>query len=543
MTSSRNACTLTSEGHDQPWGFNKLEKKFLLVAIVVFLLFYLPFFFGGNHTYIRIHDNLDSEAVYNAVLGSFYLHPAATRHMLLGGIEPPYLLERLTFPLSLVNVIPDKFLAYALNDLIVRLIAMIGMFYLAYRISGDRGVALLAGLLFSLSLSLTVLGLSIAGDPAVVYLIQNAAVGRATRKHYLLLLMLGWNSSLVKGGIFLLILLPLIRRILFGKATHNWLTACGSYTLGLALGSAGLLYAVFSRMPLNRDTFAISGNGLPETLRVFFYNQFSPGIWEFYHVSAPLVFVYLAILAAFVVTRNTKIGALILLIVLINLFYCVVHFDPIAQLRIHVGGLVKTFQFDRFFFLDSFLIISTWVVAVRVASSWLRRVLIIALSTQLVWTFALATQIHSPVTCLLGRAILPSFNDYYKPRDYKEIRNVIGNADTISVGLDPMAALMSGISTLDGYYNAYPLDYKSRFRTVIGKQLRVSHQEDYFDSFGGRIYTFADSPHDLSLDYCAAYGLGARYLISRFEITDPHLNLVEVTQPHHLWLYSVVACQ
>ena len=543
-TNSPTNYNSTLEGYGQPWRFNKTEKNFLLVSIAVFLLFYLPFFFGGNHTYIRIHDNLDSEAVYNATLGIFYFHPAAARHMLLGGIEPPYLLERLTFPLSLVNVIPNKFLAYALNDLIVRLIAMIGMFYLAYRISGDRTVALLAGLLFSLSLSLTVLGLTIAGDPAVVYIVQNAAVGRATCKHYLLLLLLGWNSSLVKGGIFLLILLPLIRRLLFGKAAHNWLTACSAYALGLILGSAGLLYAVLSRMPLNRDTFAISGNDLLETVKVFFENQFSPITWQFFPVSAPLVFDYVAILIVFVVTRNAKIAALILLIVAINLFYCVVHFDPVAQLRIHFGGLVKTFQFDRFFFLDSFLICLTWAVAIRATSSWQRRVLIIAVSVQLAWTFALATHIHTPVTRLLGRQALPSFNEYYKQGDYREIRNVIGNADVISVGLDPMAALMSGISTLDGYYNAYPLGYKSRFRAVIAKQLRVSGQEHYFDISGGcRLYTYADSANGLSIDYCAAYALGARFVISRFEITDPHLKLVELTQPHHLSLYSIAACQ
>ena len=541
--SSRNTNNLVVDEHDQPWAFNKTENKCLMVSIAVFLLFYLPFLFGGDHTYIRIHDNLDSEAVYDATLGTFYFHPAEARHMLLGGVEPPYLLERLTFPLSLVNVIPNKFLAYALNDLIVRLTAMIGMFYLAYRISGDRTAALLAGLLFSLSLSLTVLGLTIAGDPAVVYLAQNAAVGRATRRHYFLLLLLGWNSSLVKGGIFLLILLPSIRRLLFGKAAHNWLTACGFYALGLILGSAGLLYAVLSRVPLNRDTFAIPGNAPLETVTAFFENQFSPITWQFFHVSAPLVFVYVAILISFVVTRNAKIGALILLIVVINLFYCVVHFDPVAHLRIHFGGLINTFQFDRFFFLDSFLIISTWVVAMRAASSWLRRVLIIAVTAQLAWTFALATHIHTPVTRLLGRQALPSFNEYYKQGDYREIRNVIGNADVISVGLDPMAALMSGISTLDGYYNAYPLGYKPRFRAVIAKQLKVSHQEDYFDSFGGRIYTFADSPNDLSLDYCAAYALGARFVISRFEITNPHLKLVEITHPHHLSLYSIAACQ
>ena len=94
-------------------------RKYLLVAGLAFLIFYLPFFFGPSHTYIRIHDNLDSDAVYNTVIGIFYLHPAEAKHLLLAGNLPIYLIHRVAWPVSLLYVISDRFLAYTLNDLLV----------------------------------------------------------------------------------------------------------------------------------------------------------------------------------------------------------------------------------------------------------------------------------------------------------------------------------------------------------------------------------------------------------------------------------------
>jgi hypothetical protein len=65
------------------------------------------------------------------------------------------------------------------------------MFYLSRRIGIDEFAAVLASLLFLLSIALSALGLSVAAIPAVVYLSQKAADNRLLFRHYLLLFLLG----------------------------------------------------------------------------------------------------------------------------------------------------------------------------------------------------------------------------------------------------------------------------------------------------------------------------------------------------------------
>jgi hypothetical protein len=158
-------------------------------------------------------------------------------------------------------------------------------------------------------------------------------------------------------------------------------------------------------------------------------------------------------------------------VIFVNLFYSFVQLDLVAQLRNRIGGLIKTFQFDRFYFLDSFLIIAAWVVAMSAASARLRRFLMVAATIQLVVILTLTPHLQTPVMHLLGKNTIPSFSEHAKTNDYRLIRNVIGEAPTISVGLDPIAALSNNISILDGEYSVYPLNYKARFRTIIAKQL------------------------------------------------------------------------
>jgi len=93
---------------------------------------------------------------------------------------------------------------------------MAGMFCLAKRIGSTRPVAVLAGLLFALSLSYTALGLTVAAIPAVLYLVQQESEGRGSLGKYALLFLLGWNSSLILSGMFLLAAMPLLRHVLFG---------------------------------------------------------------------------------------------------------------------------------------------------------------------------------------------------------------------------------------------------------------------------------------------------------------------------------------
>lgn len=531
-------------------------RKLLLATAVAFCLFYLPFFFGPQHTYITIHDNLDIEAAHNTVVGIFFLHPSEAKHLLLGGHLPIYFMQKLDWPLSLVHLIPNLFLAYLLCDLIVRVVAFLGMFCLSRKLGIAAPAAFAASIVFAFSLAETSIGLSIAAIPAILYFCQKAADGSIRTIDYLYLSLLGWNTSLVFAGVFVLIGLPLIRKILFGAASRNWLAAYISYGAGLTLGSAGLLYGLVAGPPLHRASWILSGDTLTASIRAFLRNQISPAHWDFYHVSTPLVPLYISVLIALVITRTKKLLWLVTTIVSINLFYVLVNFEPVARFRTHVGGLFKTFMFDRFFFLDSFLIVIAWVIAMNTDKTMLRRLLAGAMMLQIVVTCVLTPHLRAPIMHALGKPTIPSFEDYTMPADYRIIRGAVGENPTMSVGVDPMAAVMNRISAIDGYYNAYPLAYKRAFRPIIARQIESGHPyinnwgselnivdpESYFDNGGGRLYTFVDNPAEVDLDYCAAFHLGARFVISQFDLSSANLGPLLTTEPHHLRLYSIRNC-
>jgi hypothetical protein len=532
------------------------DRRFLLGTALAFCLFYLPFFFGPQYTHITIYDNLDIEAAHNTVVGIFFLHPTEAKHLLLGGHLPIYFMQKLDWPLSLVHLIPNLFIAYLLCDLIVRMVAFFGMFCLSRKLEVAQPAAFAASILFSFSLAESSIGLSIAAIPAVVYFCQKAADGSIQKRDYLFLLLLGWNSSLVFAGVFVLIALPLLRRILFGAALCSWFFAYICYGLGLTLGSAGLLYGLVAGPPLHRESWMLSGDTFAASIRTFLRNQISPGHWDFYHVSTPLVPLYISVLVALAITRKRKLLWLVTTIVFVNLFYIFVNFEPVARFRTHVGGLFKTFVFERFFFLDSFLIIIAWVIAMSVDKTGLRRLLIGAMVLQMVVTCALTPHLRAPIMHALGKPTIPSFEEHTMPGDYRIIRNAVGENPTMSVGLDPMAAVMNRISAIDGYYNAYPLAYKRAFRPIIARQIESGHPyinnwgselhvintQGYFDNWGSRLYTFVDNPAYVDLDYCPAFRLGALFVISQFDLKSDNLDLLLTTEPHHLRLYSIRKC-
>ena len=45
----------------------------------------------------------------------------------------------------------------------------------------------------------------------------------------------------------------------------------------------------------------------------------------------------------------------------------------------------------------------------------------------------------------------------------------------MSVGLDPMVAVMNDIRVIDGYHTIYPLNYKIKFRKIIEKRARKKY--------------------------------------------------------------------
>jgi len=87
-----------------------------------------------------------------------------------------------------------------------------------------------------------------------------------------------------------------------------------------------------------------------------------------------------------------------------------------------------------------------------------------------------------------------SIDDYYQPELFNQIKEAIpiNNSYVLSLGLQPAILQENGFYTI-GFYNLnYPIETKLRFRAIIEKELDKSdYLKDYFDNWGNRAYLFS----------------------------------------------------
>ena len=113
----------------------------------------------------------------------------------------------------------------------------------------------------------------------------------------------------------------------------------------------------------------------------------------------------------------------------------------------------------------------------------------------------------------------------------------------MSVGLDPLVAVMSNISVIDGYHNIYPLNYKIRFRKIIEKELEKNIElKNYYDNWGSRVYAFYNDENNIMLNFQSAKTLGANYIISKFPIKNNKLKIIcsKCNNSNHFFLYKIL---
>ena len=119
-------------------------------------------------------------------------------------------------------------------------------------------------------------------------------------------------------------------------------------------------------------------------------------------------------------------------------------------------------------------------------------------------------------------------------------KEIVKNKKTVSIGVDPMIAIVNGISTIDGYHNIYPLSYNKKFRKIIEKEIdKNTHFKKYYDNWGSRIYAFVNDPNEISINFSEAKNLGADFVISKYDLNSNNLELVCDDCSKFLKLYSI----
>ncbi|MCX6842146.1 MAG: DUF6044 family protein [candidate division WOR-3 bacterium] len=197
-----------------------------------------------------------------------------------------------------------------------------------------------------------------------------------------------------------------------------------------------------------------------------------------------------------------------------------------------------------------------------------------AVDLQKVWEACVALSVIAlPVTLIftrrrppsfvrqLGLAVLPAFatislsawlvrdlrspetySSMYNRPEYKMVAKLVSRQDghfrvgTVfpSTTLAPLFALPSGLETVDGYFNIYPLRYHLYWRKVIdGVRVRSSLVRHSFDNWGQRLHLFGEqmeTTHRPGFSFAEAFDLnllslaGCRYFFSEYEIADCRLR-------------------
>ena len=551
--------------------------KPLRLALLGLLLFLVPLVALGPRTFIILHDNLEAEVVYAYLLAKLHLTlaggPGVVVPPIMNGLPRDAMRSGLSVTLLVFNALRDSPLAaYLLHEALVRLVALLGMYWLLRRYGlsqpAQRGLAAALALLWAALPAYSIFGLSVLGQPLLLRAALDLRRGLGRRLALGVCAAFPWWSSLVLVAPFIAVawgaglLLDLARR---GRAARpaTWRGVGG---LALLLASYVLVewrmfysLLVAKEFVAHREQFDLGrlapggvGVALREAGQLFWLGHYHAS--SFFKGGIVLAgLVALAKLAGPARRRQVRQAAALLAGVVALCLLAAV----LPQLSVywqHRLPLLHAFSLGRFYFLLPLPWVLLLVVAVRQLPAGRLAYALVAL--QVPFVLAANPEFTNNVRALAGRpgADAPGYAAYVAPGLLRQVRAFIATHTgqqppayrVVCLGLPPAVAQLNGFYTLDSYQTIYPLAYKLAFRPIMAGELAKSPAlATYFDAWGNRCYllsaelgrnfAFAKQParevQHLAFDAAAFQRLGGRYLLSAVRLAHPaesHLQLLGV---------------
>lgn len=560
----------------------------LAVSLALLGLSFLPFLILREGSAFIVHDNLDSLVSWQALLAreGMMLTDDPAAEPLLNGVSRVWWSSGRNLT-SLLFVLFPPFTAYLLNHILVHALAFFGMVLLLRDlIPGAGWIACGVALCFSLLPFYSMLGLTVAGQPLLLWAVLRFVRGRAGPGELAAVLLFPFSSSLVGVGIFILAVLGIwfLADLARRRRPNAGLLLC-IVLLGVGYGVA--------EWPLIRSTFSDGGPaphrvefdtaaksyGLAEAGRRALRN-FLDG--QYHAPSLHKVILLLAAPAALVLARarrdDGRVRQVLGLLGLCALFSLILAFQEwrvLLPLKERVP-LLSMFQFGRFHWLHPLL----WFLLFGLALDTIRRsslgdlgegsrLAAVLLVAQGAFVVSHNEEMVGTAGILARRALgrddaVISYAEFYSEPLFRRIARHIGRPQseyrTVSLGLHPAIAVYNGFYTLDLYMSRYPLAHKHRFRRIIARELDKSPRwKRYFDDWGNRCYVLAaELPsysipktasrpiENLELGTEALREMGGEYVLSAVEIENHAENGLRLdgvfedkTSPWKVWLYRL----
>lgn len=557
----------------------KRERTFFYIAIVIVLLWVLPYFVLNEDAHMRVHDNLDSNLGWYEVMkdNGIAFSPLHTpvEQIMNGEFSRDTYYSEYYAMVFLFQLFPPV-IAYGLSQAITHFVAFLGMYLLLkkYVMKEEHKNAYLITIGVALAFSLTPYWpsgmLSILGMPLALWSMMNIKNGERNWKDAAVLTIIPFFSTFVIGFFYFLAAMGMFW--LYDSIKNRK----GNWAFFIAIIYMIFIYLaidyrlVFSMIaPLsdeltNRDVFYQSKLNFVQTLKlvvknyVISHNQ-DRTIHQF--IILPLtLYGLISVLLKKTWKENKLYVGLHLLNIVLSTWYAFWFFEGWQPLK-EKFGILTSFNFARFHYLRPVIIYTLFALTLKMIwknGYFGRKLVYVLIIGQLL------------ILVLTNEQIMyknqPSYKEYFAEEQFADIKEFIGKPldqyRVVSIGIHPNVAQYNGMYTLDSYSNIYPLTYKLQFRKIIEPELNKNKAlRNYYDDWGGRCYIFVDELgkyyqyskqsdkeiNHLQLNVEALKEMGGQYILSALPINNAEETNLEFMKDFeskesnwHIYLYKAM---
>ena len=231
---------------------NSIHIIFLLLLSLNYLI---PILIFGNIT-LFYHDALDSEIVYNHIIGNHYSGNSEALNLFINGEINLNFLRRIFQPIIIFYYLFNIELAYWLTDILVKLVSYFCFYYLSKKINENYILCGLSACLFASINIPTHNGLGVAVFPYIILLCLRDE--KISIKDLIILIFFGINSDLV-FTIFSLPFLFIALMILSKKKTKFYdfksIKIFTIFFVSILISNLNLILLSLSDISLHREEF------------------------------------------------------------------------------------------------------------------------------------------------------------------------------------------------------------------------------------------------------------------------------------------------
>lgn len=525
--------------------FIRNKNLHLLSIFFLSLKYILPFLIFGKITTFYI-DTLDSEVVYNYILGKIYKGEISAIDYFLAGEIKLTFLRRLFQPFSLFYLL-DKEIAYWIIDILVKITSYISFFILAKKINKNLFFCAIGACLYASMNFVTIEGFFLAIFPYLIYLILFKE--KLKIKHYIVIILFGINSDFLKAP-FLIFFCFFFLRVFneFNKnKIINLLKINFVFLFSIFLSNINIFYGIVYDGPIHREVWQREYFDLINFIKSFVSSLLKLPSGLNYNFALVLPFlIFLPFLYLFsLIAKNKAISLIFLTLILLKMNLYLLSTQQFINLITYLK-FPKTFTYTYY---DKYFIFFYCLLLILILNEKIKfKNFLIIISIITVVNF----QINSSIIPLVKQNVKKykeeyyrnyyTFDGFYVPEKYKNIKKIVKNDRIISIGFDPMAAIANDIKTIDGYHNLYPLNYKIAFNEVIKDELANNKiWYNYYNDYGHRLYAIINDEKNIKINFLAAKKLGAVYVLSKYQIKSVSLKAIcENCNNDRFYLYKII---